>query len=55
MAAQPQLAPPDYEDEPVLVREGVTVAEYLAMAETTQPSNLIDGRLYMSSALLIRH
>ncbi len=55
MAAQPQLAPAEYEDEPVLVREGVSVAEYLAMPETTQPYNLIDGRLYMSPAPLIRH
>lgn len=55
MAAQPRLAPADCEDEPVLVREGVTVAEYLAMAETMQPSNLIDGRLYMSPTPVMRH
>lgn len=55
MAAQPQFAPVEQEDEPVLVREGVTVAEYLAMPETTQTYNLIDGRLYMSPAPLIRH
>lgn len=55
MAAQPQFAPVEHEDEPVLVREGVTVAEYLAMPETVQPYNLIDGRLYMSPAPLMRH
>jgi Uma2 family endonuclease len=55
MAAHPQLAPADHEDEPVLVREGVTIEEYLAMPETTQPSNLIEGRLYMSPAPLMRH
>lgn len=55
MAAQPQPAKVDDEAEPVLVREGVTVEDYLAMPETTQPYNLIDGRLYMSPAPLMRH
>ena len=55
MAAQPQLAPVDHEDEPVLVREGVTVEEYLAMPETTQPYNLIEGRLYVSPTPIMKH
>ncbi len=55
MAAQPQLAPPDFEPEPRLVREGMTVEEYLAMPESTQPSNLIEGRLYMSPTPIWRH
>lgn len=55
MVAQPQFAPADHEEEPVLVREGVSIAEYLAMPETTQSYNLIDGRLYMSPAPLMRH
>ena len=48
--AQPQVADREREAEPVVVREGVTVEEYLAMPETTAPHNLIEGRLYMSAA-----
>ena len=55
MAAQPWLAPAEREDEPVVVREGVTVADYLSMPETTRPHNLIEGRLYMSPAPVSRH
>lgn len=53
--AQPQVADREREAEPVLVREGVTVEEYLALPETTTPHNLIEGRLYMSAAPSPRH
>lgn len=53
--AQPQVADREREAEPVVVREGVTVEEYLAMPETTAPHNLIEGRLYMSAAPSPRH
>ena len=55
MAAQPWLAPAEREDEPVVVREGMTVDDYLAMPETTLPHNLIEGRLYMSPAPVMKH
>ncbi len=55
MAAQPKFANLEQEDEPVLVREGVTTEEYLAMPETVQPYNLIEGRLYMSPTPIMRH
>ncbi len=53
--AQPQLADVEREAEPVLVREGVTVEEYIAMPETTTPHNLIEGRLFMSAAPIFKH
>ncbi len=53
--AQPRVVEMEREDEPVLVREGVGVAEYLAMPETTTAHNLIDGRLYTSPAPEMRH
>ncbi len=53
--AQPQVADREREAEPVLVREGVTVEEYLGMPETAAPHNLIEGRLYMSAAPTPRH
>ncbi len=53
--AQPQLADIEREAEPVLVREGMTVEEYLAMPETTTPHNLIEGRLFMSAPPTPRH
>lgn len=55
MAAQPNFVEVEREGEPVVVREGVTVAEYLAMPETMMPYNLIDGRLYMSPTPITRH
>lgn len=53
--AQPQVADVQREAEPALVKEGVTVEEYLAMPETTTPHNLIEGRLYVSEAPTPRH
>lgn len=53
--AQPRLADVEREDEPVLVREGVGVEEYLAMPETTTAHNLIEGRLYMSPTPIFHH
>ena len=53
--AQPRLADTAREPEPVLVREGVTVEEYLAMPETTTPHNLIKGRLYTSPTPIVKH
>lgn len=55
MAAQPRLKDIEREDEPLLVREGVTVEDYLAMPETVQPYNLIEGRLYMSPTPIMKH
>lgn len=53
--AHPQVADREREAEPVLVRDGVTVEEYLALPETTTPHNLIEGRLYLSAAPSPRH
>ncbi len=53
--AQPRVIETGREDEPVLVKEGVAVAEYLARPETTTAHNLIEGRLYMSPAPEMRH
>ena len=53
--AQPQITDVEREAEPVLVKEGVTVEEYLAMPETATPHNLIEGRLFMSEAPTPRH
>jgi Uma2 family endonuclease len=53
--AQPQAADVEREAEPVVIKEGVTVEEYLAMPESMTPYNLIEGRLYMSAAPTPRH
>lgn len=53
--AQPQVVDVQREAEPALVKEGVTVEEYLAMPETTIQHNLIEGRLYVSAAPTPRH
>jgi Uma2 family endonuclease len=55
MTARPNLAEADHEDEPVLVRSGVTLDDYLAMPETMASHNLIQGRLYMSPTPIFRH
>ena len=43
------------EGEPVVIREGVTTDEYFRLPETGAPSNLIDGRLYMSPSPFANH
>lgn len=53
--AQPRVIETGREDEPVLVKEGVGVAEYLARPETTTAHNLIEGRLYMSPTPIFQH
>lgn len=53
--AQPQIADVQPEAEPALVKDGVTVEEYLAMPETSIAHNLIEGRLYVSAAPTPRH
>ncbi|NJD64730.1 MAG: Uma2 family endonuclease [Chloroflexi bacterium] len=53
--AQPRVVEAGREDEPVLVKEGVAVAEYLARPESTTAHNLIEGRLYMSPTPIFQH
>lgn len=53
--AQPRAVDVEREGEPALVKEGVGIADYLAMPETTTPHNLIEGRLYMSPAPELLH
>ena len=43
------------EGEPVVIGEGVTTDEYFRLPETGAPSNLIDGRLYMSASPFVNH
>ena len=43
------------EGEPVVIREGVTTDEYFRLPETGAPSNLIDGRLYVSPSPFANH